>query len=114
MLSPLTVPSSSPAVPLHWYIHSLSAKVLTCRFQSPEGRVIKASSGLAHLEKNWGRAFPKAWVWAQGVTALTDKVRARLGLGLRFGVGVGIGVRSGFRARSVFPCRTRLLRSRVA
>ncbi len=23
--------------------------------------------GFAHMEKNWGRAFPDKWVWAQGM-----------------------------------------------
>jgi hypothetical protein len=27
----------------------------------------RSGTGLAHYEKNWGAAFPRYWVWAQGV-----------------------------------------------
>lgn len=27
-----------------------------------------SGTGFAHMEKNWGDAFPEQWVWAQGVS----------------------------------------------
>jgi hypothetical protein len=28
-----------------------------------------SGSGFAHMEKNWGAAFPEQWVWAQGTSS---------------------------------------------
>lgn len=76
------------AVPLHWYIHSLSSRVVYARLELKEEgrqeggravegkgggrgkRIIESHRGQVHLEKNWGRRFPDAWLWSQGVASL--------------------------------------------
>ncbi|GAB5031176.1 tocopherol chloroplastic q6k7v6 [Nannochloropsis oceanica] len=63
-------------VPLHWYIHTLSSRLLYARLELHQaegaregGKVMESRHGLVHLEKNWGKRFPDSWLWAQGVTA---------------------------------------------
>ena len=57
-----------PFLPLHWFVYSLGSQVLQYKwinYQTKE--VITGDSGLAHQEKNWGKGFPPAWIWAEGV-----------------------------------------------
>jgi hypothetical protein len=49
---------------LHWYVLSLGTAV---DFSVRGGGAAVAGRGVAHLEKNWGAAFPERWLWAQGV-----------------------------------------------
>jgi len=63
------------AVPLHWYIHTLSSRLVYARLELHQaegaregGKVMESRHGLVHLEKNWGKRFPDAWLWVQGVT----------------------------------------------
>ena len=57
-----------PFVNLHWYVYSLATPV-NWTFHDPQlGPETLAGQGWAHMEKNWGRAFPDEWVWAQGMS----------------------------------------------
>ncbi len=52
---------------LHWYVYSLATPV-TWAFHDPQMTDEPLTGeGFAHMEKNWGRAFPDKWVWAQGM-----------------------------------------------
>ena len=74
-------------VPLHWYVKSLnSPATYHVRMYQPSGASVDlAGTGHAHLEKNWGTVFPKAWNWLQGQSTDED---AQLVLG---GGTVGFG-----------------------
>ena len=41
----------------------------TLRQGSPADAATVHGHALAHCEKNWGRAFPSGWHWAQGINA---------------------------------------------
>jgi hypothetical protein len=58
-----------------------------------------SGSGFAHMEKNWGAAFPEQWVWAQGISG-DGKVRCSNGCGhkalvetARCDAAMGVGTR---------------------
>lgn len=55
-------------IPLHWFVHSLdSPTVYQLKYKNEDGHIVEHKSiGSAHIEKNWGKAFPKAWMWLQG------------------------------------------------
>ncbi|MCK6599799.1 MAG: hypothetical protein L6Q37_15640 [Bdellovibrionaceae bacterium] len=55
-------------IPLHWFVHSLdSSTVYQLKYKNEDGQVVERKSiGSAHIEKNWGKTFPKAWMWLQG------------------------------------------------
>ena len=56
-----------PFLPLHWFIYSLGSKVSSYKwYNSVTGESIEGTSGRAHQEKNWGKGFPPAWIWAEG------------------------------------------------
>ncbi len=55
-------------LPLHWHVESLGSNAEYQYTIHPEGQTA-TGSGYAHQEKNWGSAFPKAWVWSQGIDA---------------------------------------------
>lgn len=56
-----------PFLNLHWYVYSLGTPV-TWTFHDPQlGPETLSGQGWAHMEKDWGRAFPNKWVWAQGM-----------------------------------------------
>lgn len=50
-------------LPLYWYVHSMGSDV-DFEIQFPNGQVRK-DRGYAHIEKNWGKVFPTAWMWVQ-------------------------------------------------
>ena len=52
------------ALPLHWYVDSLGTPVHYKIKIGATGEII-AGQGFAHVEKNWGRSFPAAWMWGQ-------------------------------------------------
>lgn len=60
-------------LPIHWFVYSLRSIVNYYEYTNKEtGQYIKGGSKLgnpaiAHMEKNWGGAFPKAWIWTEGV-----------------------------------------------
>lgn len=51
-------------LPLKWYVHSLGSETIYEIRLPGSGRVLRGT-GYAHVEKNWGSVFPKAWMWAQ-------------------------------------------------
>lgn len=56
-------------LPLHWFVYSLCSYVTEYRFFDADmGRVISGKNAYMHMEKNWGKSFPAAWVWSQGIT----------------------------------------------
>lgn len=66
-------------------MHSLSSRLINCRLESLSSSsdnndgngqqvLIRSNKGLAHMEKNYGRAFPKAWLWAEGVNPVRERM----------------------------------------
>ena len=54
--------------PLKWHVHHLKGEANGALIiSSPDGHDFRAdfSGAPVHQEKNWGRAFPKRWVWLQ-------------------------------------------------
>ena len=50
---------------LHWFVHSLATPMRFSLCQP--GVPVVHGAAVAHFEKNWGRSFPSAWIWAQGL-----------------------------------------------
>lgn len=67
-------------VPLHWYVSSLSSKSHYHIETFGDHAIDIEGDGLAHLEKNWGKVFPKAWNWMQGLS-VADNAQFVLGGG---------------------------------
>lgn len=65
-------------LPVHWFVYSLSSQVRYYKYanlatgQVVIGRSTPGSPVIAHMEKNWGKSFPKAWVWAEGVDPVAN------------------------------------------
>lgn len=57
--------AASLPLPLHWYALSMATPVV---YSLQRRGGITAGRGWMHAEKNWGEAFPEAWVWAQGAS----------------------------------------------
>ncbi|EFN53194.1 hypothetical protein CHLNCDRAFT_137022 [Chlorella variabilis] len=55
---------------LHWFVHSLATPMRFSLCQP--GVPVVHGAAVAHFEKNWGRSFPSAWIWAQGLITLWD------------------------------------------
>ncbi|XP_064637348.1 uncharacterized protein LOC135493736 [Lineus longissimus] len=53
-------------LPLAWFVYSLGSDVMFSWHDSRTGEYYNGK-GLAHMEKNWGKSFPTAWFWAEGV-----------------------------------------------
>ena len=51
-------------IPLHWFVYSLSSSVVSYAFVNGRSEV-SGFGGSAHMEKNWGDAFPGKWIWAE-------------------------------------------------
>jgi len=73
------------SVPLHWYIHTLSSRLVYARLELHQaegaregGKVMESRHGLVHLEKNWGKRFPDSWLWVQGVTPASSSSSSNL------------------------------------
>jgi len=54
-------------LPLKWYVDSLGTPTEYRLKIAATGEVI-TGHGYAHIEKNWGRAFPLAWMWLQATS----------------------------------------------
>jgi len=74
-LGPMGIAETMPNLGLYWYVYSLGTKTqyeyTTFNVSQNGETIIKeklSGSGLAHQEKNWGGTFPRAWIWAQGVS----------------------------------------------
>ncbi|XP_046556285.1 tocopherol cyclase, chloroplastic-like [Haliotis rubra] len=60
-------------LPLHWFVYSLRSKVKWYEFSVPHlGLQVTGKNAVAHMEKNWGKSFPPAWIWAQGVNPTSN------------------------------------------
>ncbi|XP_048734495.2 uncharacterized protein LOC125650334 isoform X2 [Ostrea edulis] len=55
-------------LPLHWFVYSLRSAVVSYEFKNGKEIVYRGRQGTAHMEKNWGKSFPKAWIWSQGIS----------------------------------------------
>ena len=67
------------SLPIHWFVYSLRSTVVSYSYiNKATGLIFKGGSNVrgppvvAHLEKNWGKSFIEAWVWAEGVDPATD------------------------------------------
>lgn len=56
-----------PFLPLHWFVYSLGSEINYNWLNDNTGELLRGRKGLAHQEKNWGKSFPPAWIWAEGV-----------------------------------------------
>lgn len=56
-----------PFLPLHWFVYSLGSEINYNWVNDETGKLLRGRKGLAHQEKNWGKSFPPAWIWAEGV-----------------------------------------------
>ena len=55
-------------LPLQWFVYSLRSRVTYYSFaDSTSGKTITGKTAALHMEKNWGKAFPPAWIWSQGL-----------------------------------------------
>ncbi|MCG2725210.1 MAG: tocopherol cyclase family protein [Elusimicrobia bacterium] len=54
-------------MPIHWYVHSLGS-LTKYEYNITAENISVKSLGYAHIEKNWGRSFPRKWIWSQGIT----------------------------------------------
>lgn len=57
-----------PFLPLHWFVYSLGTELINYSWINEEtGEMLRGGQGLVHQEKNWGKGFPPAWIWGEGV-----------------------------------------------
>ncbi|RZA05785.1 MAG: hypothetical protein EOP11_11985, partial [Proteobacteria bacterium] len=66
-----------PLAPMFWYVDSIGTPV-TYRIKLANG-TIREGRGFAHVEKNWGKIFPRAWMWLQAVSPENDAAVALAG-----------------------------------
>lgn len=59
-----------PMVPLHWFVHSLGSNSTYNITLFDRQNDTEEWSGVGHLhqEKNWGKSFPGAWIWSEGIS----------------------------------------------
>ena len=57
-----------PILGLHWFVYSLGSRA-SYRMEI-NGEII-TGTGLAHQEKNWGKTFPKSWLWGEAASGNT-------------------------------------------
>lgn len=70
-------------LPLHWFVYSLRSPLTFFELQNVKtGTTVRGTNGIVHLEKNWGKSFPKQWIWSEGV--------ARDGSNVTFAVSGGL------------------------
>lgn len=58
-------------IPLHWYVDSTATSVQWSYRASADSDEV-SGLGITHFEKNWGQAFPNAWIWGQAVHKTQD------------------------------------------
>ena len=59
-------------LPCHYYVHTTCSNCeydLIYTKRRGKREVVTSSTGLTHMEGNYGTFFPKGWTWAQGVSA---------------------------------------------
>lgn len=80
---PAGVAGFLPMLPLQWFVVSTKTEV-TYRITKPDGTKIQGQ-GFAHIEKNWGKTFPQAWMWIQGISKNGEHQLAIAGGPLKLG-----------------------------
>ena len=56
-------------LPLHWFVYSVKSPLTFFQLQNVKtGKTIRGANGAVHLEKNWGKSFPKKWIWSEGIS----------------------------------------------
>jgi len=57
-------------LPLHWFVYSLgSESEFNVSILNDDQSITRyQGKGFAHQEKNWGSAFPPAWIWSEGIS----------------------------------------------
>ena len=74
-------------LPLHWFVYSLASPLVFYEYQNTtSGHVIRSERGLVHMEKNWGRSFPRKWIWSEGIDPATNTTFAMSGGEVNFRV----------------------------
>ena len=59
-------------LPLYWFVYSVRTPIVRYTWQdTTTGQSFSSTSGVVHMEKNWGNSFPTAWMWAQGYSSST-------------------------------------------
>eukprot|EP00455_Lapot_gusevi_P046699 TRINITY_DN618_c0_g1_i1.p1 TRINITY_DN618_c0_g1~~TRINITY_DN618_c0_g1_i1.p1 ORF type:complete len:363 (-),score=111.40 TRINITY_DN618_c0_g1_i1:166-1254(-) len=58
--------SKIPILGFDWFVYSLRTQAKFI-LQVPALGISLSTSGYAHMEKNWGKSFPPAWMWAEGI-----------------------------------------------
>lgn len=73
--------------PLQWFVYSLGSEVrYKITLEQADGTpLVLAGSGSLHMEKNWGRNFPKAYMWLQATSADHSSHLAIAGGKMEFG-----------------------------
>ncbi|XP_005107479.1 uncharacterized protein LOC101859266 [Aplysia californica] len=65
-------------LPIHWFVYSLRSNVVHYEYinkltgQTLSGPDHNGVPVVAHMEKDWGKSFPKAWIWSEGVDPWTN------------------------------------------
>ena len=56
-------------LPLNWFVYSLRSPLTFFELQNVDtGKTVRGTNGAVHLEKNWGKSFPKQWIWSEGIS----------------------------------------------
>lgn len=58
-------------LPMHWHVYSLGSDA-QYQYEIENGTnesLTGQGIGYAHQEKNWGKSFPQAWAWLEGISA---------------------------------------------
>ncbi len=53
--------------PLQWFVASMGSPS-KYKLTIPSKNMVLEGEGSLHIEKNWGKMFPKAWIWAQATS----------------------------------------------
>lgn len=54
-------------LPCHYYVHTLASQV-NYTLEFTESQESLDGAGFGHMETNYGKAFPSAWIWAEGIS----------------------------------------------
>jgi hypothetical protein len=54
-------------LPCHYFVHSLGSEATYKLTPTAQSAPSISGTGFAHLEANYGSAFPHSWIWTQGV-----------------------------------------------
>jgi hypothetical protein len=96
---PEGIVSNLPFFPLHWYVHSLGSQA-DYQYKIPSENIEVKSKGFAHIEKNWGTAFPEKWIWSEGISDNNSSHYALAGGELNLGLKINSFL-VGFRTNKI-------------